>query len=159
MVKSTITLRILKLHDLIYSTNPRPKTNFLNHTCSARYSGETNALEQTSLPCKKNTAGFRIWKQTSCSLPFAGSLWLLNLYAYEYLKAELKSLYSTRTFAHHYVHSKLPEMCKFLHKLNYPVKISKKFCIPIVNTILLIVSIVMCGCLRPTWKSAFVVWG
>ena len=40
MVKSTITLGILKLHDLIYSTNPRPKTNFLKHTCSARYSGE-----------------------------------------------------------------------------------------------------------------------
>ena len=40
MVKSTITLGILKLHDLIYSTNPRPKTNFLKQTCSARYSGE-----------------------------------------------------------------------------------------------------------------------
>ena len=31
-------------------------------------------------------------------------------------------------------------MCKFLLKLNYPVKISKKFCIPIVNTILLLIS-------------------
>ena len=60
MVKSTITLGILKLHDLIYSTNPRPKTNFLNHTYSASYSGETNPLEQSSLPCKKNTAGLEI---------------------------------------------------------------------------------------------------
>ena len=37
------------------------------------------------------------------------------------------------------IHSKLPELCKFLLKLNYPAKIPKKFCILIVSIIFLLI--------------------
>ena len=126
MVKSTITLGILKLHDLIYSTNPRPKTNFLKHTCSARYSGETNALEQSFLPCKKSTAVSEFKsKLLALCLLLDLSDFLICMHI-NMLKLHKSHYILQQNFAHHSIHTKLTEMCKFLLNLNYPVKISKK---------------------------------